>query len=401
MPFFYEWLRLEVIVTNQIRSVVQRIRSWFAAADQPGSKTRARQVIEMVRMAGKGQYSPGEYWVYGFYRNGVDMPDMLSFMSNQQHFQQHLPHLNDPTAIPFLQNKWFFYLHFARLGMPVPECYGVFDANFGFTADGETLRSEADLRALIERRGITNFVTKPVSGSQGRGVKLITVVGDGEVYVEGSGEPGLDLNELATVLQDTSSMGHGAGTLVQQQLAQHQALRELSPTAAANIRVITLRRPNGSAVVTSASMRIGRVGASMSNASQGGLLARVDPATGVINAVRDGMYIGSQLVENHPDTGLRLTGRTVPHWDDVLAICLNGARNLPGMASVGWDVILTDEGPKLLEGNHDWDMISEQLFGTGYLTDFCRDLLAEHGLDFSRTRLPRFRLSNLLAFLKD
>ena len=137
----------------------------------------------------------------------------------------------------------------------------------------------------------------------------------------------------------------------------------------------------------------------MSNASQGGLLGQVDTKTGEVTALRNGLYLGSELVDCHPDTGVRVVGRTVPEWNRIRQVCLDAAAKLPAATSVGWDVILTSDGEaKLLEANHDWDMISEQLFGTGYLGRN-RHLLREHGLEFPEQTLPRWRLRNALTFL--
>lgn len=36
-------------------------------------------------------------------------------------------------------------------------------------------------------------------------------------------------------------------------------------------------------------------------------------------------------------------------------------RLLPEIPSIGWDVVITETGPILLEGNHDWDTSLQQI----------------------------------------
>jgi hypothetical protein len=363
---------------------VNRIREWIRTAARPDAKSRPTQLFEMIRLAGSGRYSPGEYWVYGFYRKEIGLLDMLEFMPSQLHYRKHLAALVRPVAIPIMENKWLFHLHLASQAIPLPECYGVFDPSFGFTSTGRALRSGEDLARLLASVG-RPMIAKPVMGSQGRGVTIL-------------GPTTEDAGITSEKLAELSRTERGGGVLLQQKLEQHEELRDLSPTAAINLRVITIRRKTAESVISSASMRIGRVGATMSNASQGGLLGQVHTETGEITAARNGLYLGSELVESHPDTGVRIVGRTVPEWERIRQVCIAAAETLPGAASVGWDVILTPEGPKVLEANHDWDMISEQVFGTGYLARN-RGLLREYGLEFPETKLPRWGPGNVLAFI--
>jgi hypothetical protein len=44
----------------------------------------------------------------------------------------------------------------------------------------------------------------------------------------------------------------------------------------------------------------------------------------------------------------------VPFWDDVLALSLCAHSCFSKVATVGWDVAITTEGPKLIEANPGW-----------------------------------------------
>ncbi|MEE2775439.1 MAG: sugar-transfer associated ATP-grasp domain-containing protein, partial [Acidobacteriota bacterium] len=53
----------------------------------------------------------------------------------------------------------------------------------------------------------------------------------------------------------------------------------------------------------------------------------------------------------HPETGVAIEGLQVPRWQDLLSTALRAARAFPQMPFIGWDVLVTEEGPALLEAN--------------------------------------------------
>lgn len=65
----------------------------------------------------------------------------------------------------------------------------------------------------------------------------------------------------------------------------------------------------------------------------------------------------------------RCTGRTVPHWEKVVEAAVAAHGMVPELRAVAWDVVVTPEGPRLLEGNVNWDVISPQRGGDGLLAD--------------------------------
>jgi hypothetical protein len=60
-------------------------------------------------------------------------------------------------------------------------------------------------------------------------------------------------------------------------------------------------------------------------------------------------------VDRHPDTGVELAGFEVPCWREAYALVKRAHGVFAEFGSIGWDVALTTDGPKLLEANAWWD----------------------------------------------
>jgi len=105
---------------------------------------------------------------------------------------------------------------------------------------------------------------------------------------------------------------------------------------------------------------------------QGGLSVSIGLDGTTRNAVQRNASGAKELHPRHPDSGSQLVGVSVPHWDETLAMLLGFQREVPAFDFVGWDVLITEEGPVVIEGNHNPGL---------------RTLLVHHDL----SELPEFR----------
>lgn len=55
----------------------------------------------------------------------------------------------------------------------------------------------------------------------------------------------------------------------------------------------------------------------------------------------------------HPVTGVAIEGFQIPYWPETLALVREASERHPQNRSIGWDIVITPEGPGLIEGNHD------------------------------------------------
>ncbi len=55
--------------------------------------------------------------------------------------------------------------------------------------------------------------------------------------------------------------------------------------------------------------------------------------------------------ETHPDSGFRIADFQLPYMEEVRAFIDEVARVVPQVQYVGWDIVVSPDGPVLVEGN--------------------------------------------------
>jgi hypothetical protein len=148
--------------------------------------------------------------------------------------------------------------------------------------------------------------------------------------------------------------------LVEEYIIQHSELNKLSPSAVNTVRIFTQLNAENEVEILGCRQRIS-VNSSVDNMAAGNLAAPIDEQTGIITSA--GVY--SDITKNeekiHPITKVSIIGFQVPFWNETLSLVKNAAKLHPQNKSIGWDVVITDRGPGLIEGNHDWCKLLWQL----------------------------------------
>ncbi|MBB2976969.1 hypothetical protein FHX49_002561 [Microbacterium endophyticum] len=76
----------------------------------------------------------------------------------------------------------------------------------------------------------------------------------------------------------------------------------------------------------------------------------------------------SHVHEFHPDSGARIADFQLPMIDEVIAFVDQVARVIPQVQYVGWDIVVTPEGPVLVEGNWGAGVYENKPSATGIRT---------------------------------
>jgi len=118
-------------------------------------------------------------------------------------------------------------------------------------------------------------------------------------------------------------------------------------------RIMTVKNEAGAFEATHAVFKSStRPGAIVDNFHRGGVVSRVDMASGRLGPASDA-GVGQPCVwyDRHPLTGERIAGRQLPFWTETIDLVCRAHAAFPDRITVGWDVSITDDGPVLLEGN--------------------------------------------------
>ncbi len=128
---------------------------------------------------------------------------------------------------------------------------------------------------------------------------------------------------------------------------QHPDLARINPDSINTVKIYTLMIQNVCHFIA-AEFRMGRRGSFVDNIEKGGIVAGV--------SIRNGTIIGSayDLSMNqysvHPDTGVKISGYTLPNWAEVLRFTEECARSCP-IAYVEWDFAIRENDCVLIEAN--------------------------------------------------
>lgn len=266
---------------------------------------------------------------------GLDEKDCSRYLSSPTPFWRTSTRYSD-----LIDDKYVFQKYTEPYVDRIPRLHGVVDDGEYEPRSGD--RSADGLLDALERSG--KLVLKPMIGSEGYGIHVLEVVTDGFV-LDGTLTSASDISALESQLDDY---------LVMEFVQQHDYATAIFPDALNTLRVFSIIDPEtDTPSVFRAAHRFGSTqSAPTDNWSRGGFAAHVDTETGEIGGlvVLDSDRRRTEL-ERHPDTGVRVRGTSVPHWDDVCELIRELAAHHSHTPFVGWDVAVSDGGPVVIEGN--------------------------------------------------
>ena len=177
---------------------------------------------------------------------------------------------------------------------------------------------------------LDKMLYKPLEGSSGQGI----------VKFEKSDWEG----KIPAFLQKIRGMGDA---ILEELLVQHPTMAAMCPTSVNTVRIATLLGEKQEGIVY-AFLRIGN-GKVMDNVDCGGMAARVDLASGKLLTVAADK--AGNVFDTHPMTGTKIIGFTIPYWEEAKQMCLDAMHKVPQVRFVAWDVAITADGPRFIEGN--------------------------------------------------
>ncbi|MBN8786511.1 MAG: hypothetical protein J0I84_05425 [Terrimonas sp.] len=200
-------------------------------------------------------------------------------------------------------------------------------------ATKEMLQADDQLASILLNNHAGKIVLKNANGQAGRQVEIFDTLN-------------VTKPELVKRMEEKKY------TLAEEYVMQHDQLKLLSPSGLNTVRIVT-QFHNNEIIILAARLRI-TVNSQTDNLSTGNIAAHIDLATGRIAG--PGIYVDTTKpdVYKHPVTGAELIGFQLPYWEECKAMVTKAALRISENRSIGWDVAITNNGPVLIEGNHNW-----------------------------------------------
>jgi hypothetical protein len=264
----------------------------------------------------------------------------------------------------------YFYFRFYNLGKEERSKW----AGTGYMYEYQLLMNPKGAREILENKiKFLNYFTAFVKRGFADIGQLLTnssllsrMLGNpsGKLVLKGSrGQVGNEVEVVRcqdytpdTLLETMKVKGYD---LIEDYVMQHPALMELSPSGLNTVRIFTQLTLN-KVVILGARLRVS-VNSPVDNMAAGNLAAPIDIGTGIVNG--PGVYSDITKTDDyfHPVTKRSIVNFQIPFWEEVLETVNKAAFLCPNNKSVGWDIAITESGPELIEGNHNWCKLLWQL----------------------------------------
>ena len=301
------------------------LKKFLAYTSKETKKSKTSLMLESIIDVFRYNVSILEYFQFRFYeKNSLEKRTWAGtgFMYEYQLI------MNPNNVRDILDDKRKFFKYYEKFVLHI-------------VASLEDLMSNEEIVTKLLNNPSGKVVFKSSDGKCGLGVKIDSTS---------------DFNEKSLI----NYMIENKYDLVEEFIIQHPLLNNLSPSGVNTIRIFTQLDQDNEVVILGCRQRIS-VNSAIDNMAAGNIAANIDDVTGKITGV--GVY--SDITKDdqvyHPVTGLSIVDFQVPFWNETITLAIEAAKLHPQNRSIGWDIVMTEKGPGLIEGNHDWCKLLWQL----------------------------------------
>ena len=316
---------------------------WAAYPVKKGTgKGYFKQARDMTRLWFMHRIDPPTYYAMDLYRAGNAnwVPHLLTrFETKNGLFSTINRHRPNPRSGHEMNDKRLFAEACAEAGLPHPQPLVIIDEN--------GIAPQVPLEMLEQ-----DLFCKPRKTMGAKDTLAFKWLGDGK-YADPSGHQ-LDFFGLcAAVALKRKPM------LVQPWLRNHEELSGFAKDSLIAIRVITVLNEQDEPEVTLAMTRLlSKLEPDWQHLPDGEYAAPINLETGEM-----GLFTGDNFkttlvrMTHHPVTGIKIKGRVLKNWPAIRELALKAHRTFKHRVIVGWDIALTPDGPVMLEGNTNLDVM--------------------------------------------
>lgn len=284
--------------------------------------------LEKCKYAARG-FSVDEYIWYHFEHN-----DSRDYISEWERLRSR--EINGSYKF-ILDNKLVFEEVFGKYAR-VPVNYAWIRNGQVFALHGLNVGND-NISAFLLEKGKT--ILKWLDRGGGSGTYLFENR-EGKLFANGSPISEQDLQDIVR---------REGEALLCEYITQSDFAASLYPHTTNTIRMVCAKKPGATKPeLLAAVQRIGcKASIPVDNLSCGGFVSLIDLETGVLSPCA--AEYQSQPLLFHPDSDAPIAGLTIPNWQSLKEEILSLTEKIPYLNFIAWDVLLTEDGFSIIEGN--------------------------------------------------
>lgn len=303
----------------------EKFRLFLNKAKMETGKSTRSIITDVIQSVFQYNISILEYFQFHFYE--LSKEERKTYAGTGYMYEYQLK-MNPKSSRSILENKLLFLDKYSKF---------IHHDHASLTE----LENNPEIAAKLIANKSGKLVFKNAHGQCGNGIEVIKTDG---------------LNRQMIIDQ----LKKGGNDLVEEFVVQHPDLMRLSPSGLNTIRIITQLNDLDKVDIIGARLRI-TINSSVDNLAAGNIAAPINVMTGKLEG--PGVYSDITKSEEylHPITKTEIVGFEIPFWKDAIDMVTTAALNNKNNRSVGWDVAISESGPELIEGNHNWCKLLWQL----------------------------------------
>lgn len=350
-------------------------RQYFKAGEAIADARSTSRIIETCRLFVHRivtGYGVDHYLTYSLFDKPVGINEWRQYLDKKA-FCELLFRYNNKQHFIELEDKVIFGAACRRHNLPHPDI--AFTCNYPGHESPFTNLATGNMATGFAGLAPGGYIIKTCGGSYGINLWSIEKIGD-SIQVH-------NLKQRLSVQQFTSLLEQsGESYLVQTRIEVSRNLRSIMPgRGCGSMRIMTFLRSDGTVALPYCFIKLTTIDAISDNFSGnawGNMLAMINMEDhSILRVVRKsstGLYSN---VTHHPDTGVDLRDYPVPEVQQALDLGRRCALSFPNIPAVGWDIVITDQGAVVLEGNPMFDPIGAQLCANRGVKDIIPKLLED------------------------
>jgi hypothetical protein len=190
--------------------------------------------------------------------------------------------------------------------------------------------------------------------------------GDGFLYCEPIDEKYIRVNDEELSKEKFKDKIKNRRWIIQEVIRSHEKIRLVNSTSLNTTRIVTIL--NGEKPVFLTGFQAFATGQTKIDSwGKGAVYVGFDPFSGKL---KDKGYFhpsfsNKSVIYSHPDSGIVFRDYQLPFISDAIILCIKAHGLLFTNFVIGWDVVITDNGPLILEGNEKPGMNAVQCINGG------------------------------------